>query len=334
MGGSHDRLEGTRPNILYTAGALAMAVLIGLRYKVGGDWITYEFIFRRAGPMEFSRALSIGDPGYQAVNWIAYRLGGGVWLVNSICAAVFVWGLIRLCRTQPAPWLAVLVAIPYVVIVMGMGYTRQAVALGVLMAGIAAFLRGASPIRFIFYVIVAALFHRTAVIALPVVALATQRNRIMNFLLVIASGIALYDAFLGNAMDDFVQNYIRAEYSSQGAAVRILMNVVAAAIFWTAGRRLGFDELESKVWRNFSIASVIAFVIFFIIPSSAAVDRISLYLVPLQIAVLCRLPAIFKARVAGTLSVAIYCFVVEFVWLNFAQFASLWIPYHFFPMQV
>jgi hypothetical protein len=310
-----------------------MAVLIGLRYRVGGDWRQYEFIFHRAGQMNFSDALSIGDPGYQAVNWAAYQVAGGAWLVNLICGAIFVWGLFRFCRTQPDPWLAVVVAIPYMVIVIAMGYTRQAVALGILMAGTAAFVRGASVLRFALYVIAAALFHKTAVVGFPLVALTTQRNRLTNLLLVAAGGVALYDAFLGNAMDHFVQNYIHTRYSSQGAAVRVLMNVVSAAIYWAARRRLGFDELESKVWRNFSIASVMAFAMLLVSPSSAAVDRISLYLVPLQLAVLCRVPALFKSRLSGAVTVGVYCFLVQFVWLNFAQFASLWLPYQFVFLQ-
>ena len=254
------------PNVLYSFGAVATAILIGLRYKVGGDWNTYTFIYHRAGQLPLSDALSIGDPGYQAVNWFAYQLGADVWLVNLICGTIFVWGLFRLCRTQPAPWLSLLVAIPYMVIVIAMGYTRQAVALGILMAGSAAFIRGASLLRFALYVVVAALFHKTAVIGFPLVALATQRNKLTNLLLVAAGGIALYDAFLGDAMDHFVQNYIKTHYSSEGAAVRILMNMVATIIFWTARERLQFSSLEWKIWRNFSFASIISLILLVLIP--------------------------------------------------------------------
>jgi hypothetical protein len=331
LGGSYATIQGSRPNIFYTVGAVTLVVFIGFRYEVGGDWSTYEFIFHRAGEMTLSEALSIGDPGYQGVNWAAYQVGGDVWLANLICGAIFVWGLFRFCRTQPDPWLGVAVAIPYMVIVIGMGYTRQAVALGILMAGTAAFIRGASLLRFALYVIAAALFHRTAVVGFPLVALATQRNRLTNLLLVVAGGFALYDAFLGDAMDHFVQNYIKAHYSSQGAAIRILMNMVAAVILWTARGRLQFSPLEWKIWRNFSIASAISLVMLPLIPSSAAIDRISLYLIPFQIAVLARAPLVFGSRRFGTSAMVTYGIAIQFVWLNFAQFARLWIPYRFFP---
>lgn len=309
-----------------------MGLFIGLRFEVGGDWVTYVFMFRRAGPMDFSQALLLGDPGYQAINWIAYQVGGDVWLVNLVAAAIFVWGLFRLCQTQPAPWLAVVVAIPYMVIVMAMGFTRQAVALGILMAGIAAFIRGASLLRFTAYVLVAALFHKTAVVGFPLVALATQRNRLTNLLLVAAGGFLLYDAFLGDAMDHFVQNYIKSHYSSQGAAIRILMNMVAAAIFWMEGHRLKFGPFERKIWRNFSIASLISLSMLMIIPSSTAIDRISLYLIPFQLVVLSRVPMISRSKLVGTIVVTVYCLIVQLVWLNFAQFSGSWVPYKLFPI--
>lgn len=333
LAASPDDADTRKPSILYSFGAIGMAVLIGMRYKVGGDWFTYTFIYHRAGHLPFSEALSVGDPGYQAVNWFAYQLGADVWLVNLICGGIFVWGLFRLCRTQPDPWLGIVVAIPYMVIVIAMGYTRQAVALGILMAGIAAFIRGASLLRFAVYVAAAALFHKTAVVGFPVVALATQRNRLSNLLLVFAGGIALYDAFLGDAMDHFVQNYIKTHYSSEGAAVRILMNMVPTIIFWMARDRLQFSPVEWKVWRNFSIASVISLAMLIAIPSSAAIDRISLYLIPFQIAVLARTPLAFRSRIFGSSTILTYCFAVELVWLNFAQFARLWVPYRFFPFS-
>ncbi len=165
-----------------------------------------------------------------------------------MCGAIFTWGLLRFCRAQPDPWLAFAIAIPYLVIVVAMGYTRQAVALGILMAGLAAFQRGGSTIRFAVYVAVAALFHKTAVVAFPLVALASPRNRFLNLLIAIAASIALYDMFLGDAMDQFIQHYIKTGYSSQGAGIRVAMNLVAALAFWVAGRRMQFSETEWKLW--------------------------------------------------------------------------------------
>ena len=52
------------------------------------------------------------------------------------------------------------VAVPYLVIVVAMGYTRQSIALGVLMAGLARQSRGASTLNFSDYTTIAAAFHQ------------------------------------------------------------------------------------------------------------------------------------------------------------------------------
>lgn len=327
---AYHRREMAKP--LFIFGTLFTACLIGLRYRVGADWDTYIFMFTRAGTLDFGRSLAIGDPGYQALNWIVYQAGGEMWVVNLICAVIFTWGLLRFCAAQESPWLALLVSIPYTVIVVAMGYTRQAVALGIIMAGLASYLRGGSPLRFTAYVLLAALFHKTAVVVVPLVAIGEDRNRLINFVLVISVGILLYDAFLGDAMDRFVQNYIKREYSSQGAAIRVVMNLVAAALLFTLRDRLGFNERAYKLWRNFALASIVMLALLFLLPSSTAVDRMSLYLLPLQIAVLASVPKGLRSDFGGAVAVVGYMAAVQFVWLNFAVHSDYWVPYRFFPI--
>jgi hypothetical protein len=108
-----------------TAAALPIALMIGLRFQVGADWFSYEGIYDYFRYADLNETLSIGDPGYSLLNWIGQRFGVGVWFVNLACGTIFTWGLFRFARQQPNPWLAIVVAIPYLVIVVAMGYTRQ-----------------------------------------------------------------------------------------------------------------------------------------------------------------------------------------------------------------
>ncbi len=319
----------SRPVLAF--GAIVTTLVIGLRYKVGGDWETYGYWFSYAGRANLDQLLKYGDVGFQLLNWGAAQLDFEIWAVNLTCGAIFSWGLWRFCRTQPEPWLAFTVAIPYMVIVIAMGYTRQAVALGVLMAGLASFQHNCSTLRFATYVAIAALFHKTAVVAFPLVALANPRNRLLNLLIVIAMSYLLYGLFLGEAMEEFVQHYIRAHYSSQGAGIRVAMTLIAAVILWITKARLDLNETERRVWRNFSLAAVAALVLLFLLPSSTAVDRMSLYIMPLQLAVLSRVPLAIGSAQMGRVAVIGYSALVEFVWLNYAQFASFWVPYQFYP---
>ena len=313
--------------VMLVVGALLVWLAIGFRFQVGGDWVTYKFLFSFARVASLERVLSIGDPGYQLLNWGVQRAGYEIWLVNLVCGAIFTWGLYRFARVQPDPWLTFVVAVPYLIIVVAMGYSRQGVAIGVIMAGLAAITRGGSMVRFAAYVAVAALFHKTAVVVLPLVVFAWKRNTFLNALAGIAGCILLYDIFLSQSVEGFVRNYIDAEYSSQGAAIRVAMNFVPAICFLLFRRRLRFDPTEERMWFYFALASLVMPIALYLLPSSTAVDRLALYLIPIQVAVLPRIPFLFAGQGFGRAVIVAYAAAIQFTWLNFAAHAHGWIPY-------
>ena len=313
-------------------GAMLIALLVGLRYEVGADWRTYEVLFSYARLSSLERVMRLGDPGYQLLNWTVQEMGLRLWAVNLVSGSIFAWGLYRLCRIQPSPFTAMLIAVPYLVIVVAMGYTRQSVAIGILMVGLASLSRNGSLVRFAIYVAVAALFHKTAVVAFPLAALTGQRSPLINLLLVGSIGFFMYDFFLEDSLATFVKNYVKAEYSSQGALIRVLMNFLPAVLTLAMGHRLGFSDTERKLWRNFALASFALLILVLVSPSTTAVDRIALYILPIQIAVLSRVPGGLMNELTGKLVVVSYSLAVLFVWLNFAAHADYWIPYRFFPL--
>ena len=65
--------------------------------------------------------------------------------------------------------------------------------------------------------------------------------------------------------------------------------------------------------------------------SSAAVDRLALYTIPLQMVVLSRPRSVFTSEGFGTALIIAYAAAVQFTWLNYAHHARFWVPYHFWP---
>src|SRR3954452_9573754 len=90
--------------------------LIGFRYRVGTDYPTYLATFERINHLSLTRSLGVADVGYAALNWAVAQVGGGFWMVNLVCGVLFTYGLIKFAKIQPNPWLAVTIAIPYLVI--------------------------------------------------------------------------------------------------------------------------------------------------------------------------------------------------------------------------
>jgi len=311
--------------------AIVLTVMIGLRKHVGGDWNAYDEIFHRLRLLSMTTSLTTIDPAYAFVNWWTGNAGLGVWFVNLVCAAIFTYGFLIFCREQLNPALAILVGIPYLVIVVAMGYTRQGAALGLVMAALTYYFRGAT-VRMAMNLTLAIMFHKSAVIVIPLVALASSRRRALTFLLLGVVGGVTYYLFVSSSLDRLVANYVAAGYSSSGAAIRIAMNLVPATIFLLFWRRFQLSRDQLRLWTIFSVGSFVALGLLLTTPSSTAVDRISLYLIPLQIFVLSRVPRVFSktanASVGLKFAIIMYSAAVQFTWLNYAENSSAWVPYN------
>lgn len=314
--------------------ALVAVAMVGFRYETGGDWEPYLEIYQNISYFNFWTAIGLDDPGYSFLNWLSNQLGLDIWAVNLVCASVFCWGLTLFCKQQPNPWLAFVVAIPYLVIVVAMGYSRQAVAIGLIMAAIVSWDQSRF-VRFGCLILLAVTFHRTAVIAVPLIALSATKNRFVTGGTLLVFGWGLYSYFLSEDVDRFMTVYVEAGYESEGAAIRVAMNLVPALIFLAWRDRFGLTDSQKRMWVYFSLAAVGTLGLLAALPSSTAVDRIALYLIPIQLFVLSRLPQAFpdknRTNAQLTMVVILYSAAIQFVWLNFANHAQYWVPYKFWP---
>jgi hypothetical protein len=318
-------------------GALIIWLLVGLRYRVGADWGQYVLILQAITESNFWEGVwnQNSDPGYSLLNWISGRFGLGIWAVNLVCAGVFVWGLVKFARRQPNPWTIFVVSTPYLVIVVAMGYTRQAVSIGFILAGIASLSGERGMLRFLIHLAFATAFHKSAVVVLPFVALSVTHRRGITIAVVLVSALALYYAFVQASVDRLLINYVEADYASQGAGVRVAMNIPPAALYLLMARRFTTNDQERKLWRNFSYAALASLAALLLTSSTTAVDRLALYIIPLQMFVLGRVPLVLgtKARENFMLTVLIvvYSAAIQYIWLNYAVNASSWVPYKFYP---
>ena len=207
-----------------------LVLMIGLRHEVGGDWFNFLKNINDIAGMSLQEVLSQKDPAYNLLEWFALEIGLEIHFVNIVCALLFTWGLVVFCRAQPRPWLALLVSVPYLVTVVGMGYTRQATAIGLAMLGLVA-LSDRKTLRFVVFIVLAATFHKSAVILLPLAVLAGTKRRIWTTFWVLAATWLFYVLLLQDSVGDLAAGYLEAQYQSEWAAVRVAMNAVPAVLF-------------------------------------------------------------------------------------------------------
>ena len=119
---------------------LIFSIIIGFRFRVGEDWGNYLVYYERL--QNLNNIFSSKEFLYSILNVVSSNLNFGIYGVNFISGFIFSTGLIIFCRSLRRQWLALTISIPYIVIVIAMGYTRQSVALGSLMIGYVALSQG------------------------------------------------------------------------------------------------------------------------------------------------------------------------------------------------
>jgi hypothetical protein len=315
---------------------VSLVLMIGFRFEVGGDWKAYLIQFDNLQGESLYTVLSLGDPAYVLLNWFGANVGGGIYLVNVVCAGLFAWGLLTFCSIQPRPWLALLVAVPFLVTVVAMGFTRQGVAIGLTMLAITKLQIG-SISRYVFWIALAALFHLSAVILVPFAVFAVSRHRLLVFVSVVATVALLFVILLQEQWAYVMRGYIEPEYSASGAGIRIAMNAIPAALFLMFRNRFTVAPETRNFWLWMAWGSILLIPILILSPSSSAVDRVAFYWIPIQLMIFSRLPDAFGVRgrrnPLWVILVVFYSVAVMLTWLFFADHAYEWLPYRFYPWE-
>ena len=313
---------------------IATALIVGLRWEVGGDWGNYQRTFEQIALLKAGQAISYTDPAYGLLNWMASRLGLTMVAVNMVCAAIFMWGVTAFAERQANPWLVVAVAVPYFIIVVGMGYTRQATAIGLVLVGLSVAERK-GLMRVVLYVAAGAMFHKSAALALPLFAAGLLRRNALVAIVGLFGSVLLYAFVLRGSANNLIDQYASSDYQSGGAGVRVAMNVLAATIFLFYRKKMDFSPFEAAYWTTSAILSYLSVLALAGLASSVGVDRLALFLIPLQLAVYSRLPYALS-RGSGVngqvmLAILLYSAAVLLIYLNFGAMVHRWIPYRMAP---
>jgi hypothetical protein len=307
-----------------------LSLFVGFRHQVGGDWFTYLDHLDRVAWMPLVEIIGEKEFGFSFLLWLGFITGYGIYLANFLSALVFCYCLMLFCQQQSRPWLALMVSLPYLILVVSMGYTRQSVAIGVTMAGVG-FLLKSKPGLYCLLILIASCFHRSAIIMLPLPVVALVGRKWFSGLSVIVLGAWLCVYFYIETFGDYFKDYIDADYRSSGATIRIVLIAIPAIIFLILRNQFSMPPSTKRLWTAMAFVSIgLIFAVIFL-PSSTAIDRVSLYLIPIQIVVFSRVPDAFGrneiAKQILVFLVVAYSGAIMFGWLEYADNSLSWVPY-------
>lgn len=303
---------------------------VGARFEVGGDWDAYSRFFHQLKGADVGSVLR-WDPAYGALNWIGANVfGSSVVFVNSVCAAFLSAGVIGFCRILPNPSLALQLTLPYLVIVVGMGFTRQATAIGLIMWALAS-ANESRTANSIILMVLAATFHKAAALLVPLLLWFgnTASKVSKGIILLVAATVA--GALLLPTAGYSIGRYLFEDWASQGALIRALFNFSAAIVFLRFSEQLTFSDAHNNLFRAFSYAAIGFSLLLVLSPTSAIVDRMGLFLLPFQIAIFSTLPVLFAGRSfrrrLAEISLVVFAWAQFLGWFQLSPYASSWLPY-------
>ena len=298
-------------------------LFIGLRFEIGTDWYNYLDYFNHSNEGGFFESLLIGDPGYVLLNRLSKKIGGGIYLVNTFAAFSLIVPLVIFCQRFKLVGFAFFLAIPYVLIIVGMGYTRQSIALGFEIAALCFALNSHFRLAF-FWIFLATLFHKTALVLFPIFIIGFNLLGFGTILITVVIGFCFY-FILESQFSNIISLYVKEQLASSGAHIRVLFNAVPAFLLFLFKN---FKHEENyKFWRLLAIMSIASILLVDVFP--VAVDRVIIYFFPIQIFVFVNIIKYTFHHLRGLVFfsiIIIYAFYI-FIWLNFGAHSAMWIPY-------
>lgn len=299
--------------------------------QTGGDYLNYVTFTELIEYRNIDFVIKQTEILYGLLNYISVNLGAGIYGVNVVCAIIVLYSLYRFVREEPYPLLSVFVATGYFIIVVAIGYSRQGVAIALLMWGIT-YLRKGKILPYAAILLLALGFHTSAAIGVPLLMFGVRiRNRplrlVVSLALVSVALLGVYALFF-DTFDTYIRGYVETTgISSSGAVFRIAVSVVAATLFLIYRKRLAVSD--QRIWTAVALLTFASLPLFFV--STTVVDRIGLYLLPLQIIVFGRLPAMISvaSRRAFVAVGIVIAYIASFwVWMFVGTFAQkYWLPY-------
>jgi hypothetical protein len=234
----------------------------------------------------------------------------------------------KIFTTQRSFWLATIVALPYYIIVITMGYTRQSVAISLVWLSYI-FVLERHYFRGLLVIIIATMFHSTAILAIPVVILGSQLSRILKIALALIIMLIAY-YFLATRFEYLVTEYLIGGLNSPGATFRLIIISASVLIIYFNYKNLPSLYTSNKLLIFISITSQVLWVVFYF--SSTVADRLALYFFPLEIIALSNLPFMFKdSIIRGAIAILVVTasYILLLIWLLYANNSIYWLPYKF-----
>jgi len=309
------------------------AIFVGLRNKVGPDWMQYGYIHSSIAYYDFWEVISQAEPLSYLLFWISETSGAQVYLSNAVAAIIMLWGVFAFARRTANPWLALVTATPYFIMVMGMSGMRQTIAAGIILLLFSRWERYGIIAR-ASYILIAAMFHTSALINNLFLIIKMQIR--FRYKIILGSIITLATLYLSTEVGIYADNIVRYQQrylegtfidKSLGSLYHVAMIAVPAILGFIFRKRIT-PTIHNPSLLSFGLyASLGILFLNFFYPTIAS--RLTVYLYFLPMMVYPAFVATFgrRAQLGSIFAVIAFHMLILMTWFQFGNHAFAYIPY-------
>ena len=308
---------------------LFLLIFAGTREWTGCDFYGYLSRFEDYKFDDISAYFGQREFLFIALNFALIWLDLDYMWLNVAASFIFLTGLFAFARRRENAIGYLALTFPILIVQLGMSGIRQAIAVGLVMLALNAFVDG-KRIMMATFIVIAAYVHTSAIIFLPLVLVIGRTPSVWRLSLatLIVAPVAWY--LTGEGFEDYQTRYLDQDIESFGAIYRVGLILITAVFFQFYERAYQkFYAADFALMRIFSIASFGLVATFFV--SSLVAHRIGYYILPVQLITLARLPYVMQPkRREALIALAPYLVYGAYitVWFTYSRHAKIcYLPY-------
>lgn len=278
--------KGASTFVIFFLGGFLL-LFMGTRYWVGCDYFGYLSRFNNIGYQGgLSSYFSREEPGFHILNYIVHSFDLGYpWLI-FLSSLLILIGYIRFSFLSSRPLMVFALFFPVMIVQLGMSGLRQAIAVSFVVIALVGFSK-MKRFNFVAFVLLASLFHKSAIIFLPLVFLIGKDFSGFKLLSISFFLLPLVGLLLGDRLEVYQNRYVEQIYgesTSGGALIRYFLILIPYGIFFLC--RSSVKETSPGIY---PLMNLFMFLTIAVLPlaifSTTALHRIIYYLMPVSILV-------------------------------------------------
>ncbi len=314
---------------------IILVIFIGFRFEVGADWFNYQTSVERAADKTYlEHLLHAFSPGYALILKICARYKWGVYGLNIINAGIFSGGLIYFCKKLKDPYLGLIAAYPYLIVVVSMGFITQASAIAIILVGLTFYQNKNSKV-FYLSIAFATMLHNSAFLCVLIplvdrIRLIKRKSSLVSLSLLTSVLAILYIRYLNNIFDSLYNSYFGREMEAQGGLIKLIIMMMFGIAFIILRKKFQMSEQQKNLLFSLSIISILLFLLSLTIKATITTYRLSLYFYALQLYVTSNITYsrfLNLSPLSWKLFFYLYNFSLLTSWVLFANHAYAWLPY-------